>query len=52
VLDAAFDLRDALKLANLRRGKARAEQLVHADEANAVVALRLQFLRMSYGAEG
>lgn len=33
VLDAAFDLRDALELANLRRGKARAEQLGRADEA-------------------
>jgi hypothetical protein len=33
LLDAAFDLRDALELANLRRGKARAAQLALADEA-------------------
>ena len=33
LLDAAFDLRERLEQANLRRGRARAERLYAADEA-------------------
>jgi hypothetical protein len=33
LLSAAFDLREALEQANLRRGRARAERLAIADEA-------------------
>lgn len=39
LLDAAFDLREALEQANLRRGRARAEQLALADEALARLRL-------------
>lgn len=39
LLDAAFDLREALEQANLRRGRARAERLASADEALARVRL-------------
>jgi hypothetical protein len=33
LLDAAFDLRERLEEANLRKGKARLERLARADEA-------------------
>jgi hypothetical protein len=39
LLDGAFDLREALEQANLRRGRARAERLAAADEALARVRL-------------
>jgi hypothetical protein len=39
LLDSAFDLREALEQANLRRGRARVERLAVADEALARVRL-------------
>jgi four helix bundle protein len=45
LLDAAFDLRERLEEANLRRGSARQEKLAQADEALAKVRL---YLRLAY----
>ncbi len=45
LLDAAFDLRERLEEANLRRGAARREKLVLADEALAKVRLYLRLAR-------
>jgi four helix bundle protein len=42
LLDAAFDLRERLEEANLRRGSARQEKLTQADEALAKVRLYLR----------
>ena len=42
LLDAAFDLREFLEEANARRGDARRERLVRADEALAKVRLYLR----------
>ena len=42
LLDAAFDLRERLEEANLRRGAARRERLLQADEALARVRLYLR----------
>lgn len=42
LLDAAFDLRERLEEANLRRGEARLERLALADEALAKVRLYLR----------
>jgi hypothetical protein len=42
LLDAAFDLRESLEQANLRRGRARAERLASADEALARVRLYIR----------
>ena len=42
LLDAAFDLRERLEVANLRQGRARLEQLRQADEALAKVRLYLR----------
>jgi hypothetical protein len=42
LLDAAFDLREYLEEANLRRGAARRERLARADEALARVRLYLR----------
>jgi hypothetical protein len=42
LLDAAFDLRERLEEANLRRGAARYERLAQADEALAKVRLYLR----------
>lgn len=42
LLDAAFDLRAHLEIANLRRGRARLEQLRLADEALAQVRVYLR----------
>ena len=42
LLDAAFDLRERIEEANLRRGAARAEQLRLADEALAKVRVYLR----------
>lgn len=42
LLDAAFDLRERLEEANLRRGAARRERLVLADEALARVRVYLR----------
>lgn len=42
LLDAAFDLRERLEEANLRRGAARAEQLRLADEALAKIRVYLR----------
>jgi hypothetical protein len=42
LLDAAFDLRERLEVANLRKGRARAEQLQLADEALARVRVYLR----------
>jgi four helix bundle protein len=42
LLDAAFDLRERLEEANLRRGAARQEKLTLADEALAKVRLYLR----------
>jgi len=42
LLDAAFDLRERLEEANLRRGTARKERLVKADEALAKIRLYLR----------
>jgi hypothetical protein len=44
LLDAAFDLRERLEEANLRRGSARGERLAKADEALARVRV---YLRMA-----
>ncbi|MDY0020305.1 MAG: diversity-generating retroelement protein Avd [Anaerolineae bacterium] len=41
-LDAAFDLRERLEVANLRKGAARREQLHYADEALACVRVYLR----------
>ena len=45
LLDAAFDLRERLEEANLRRGGARRERLARADEA--LARLRL-YLRLAH----
>ncbi|MEN8167003.1 MAG: four helix bundle protein, partial [Pseudomonadota bacterium] len=45
LLDAAFDLREHLEEANLRRGAARRERLAKADEALAKVRLYLRLAR-------
>jgi hypothetical protein len=45
LLDAAFDLREYLEEANLRRGGARLERLVRADEALARIRV---YLRLAY----
>jgi hypothetical protein len=45
LLDAAFDLRETLEQANLRRGQARAERLATADEALARVRLYVRLAR-------
>ncbi|MCI0731527.1 MAG: diversity-generating retroelement protein Avd [Chloroflexi bacterium] len=42
LLDAAFDLRERLEEANLRKGAARRERLAQADEALAKVRLYLR----------
>ncbi len=42
LLDAAFDLRERLEEANLRRGKARRDRLVRADEALARLRVYLR----------
>jgi len=42
LLDAAFDLRERLEEANLRKGQARMERLRQADEALACVRLYLR----------
>jgi len=42
LLDAAFDLRERLEMANLRRGKARLAQLRLADEALSKVRVYLR----------
>jgi hypothetical protein len=42
LLSAAFDLRERLEAANLRRGRARQEQLLLADEALARLRLYLR----------
>ena len=42
LLDAAFDLREPLEEANLRKGAARRERLVRADEALAKMRLYLR----------
>ncbi len=42
LLDAAFDLRERLEEANLRRGAARRERLERADEALAKIRLYLR----------
>jgi hypothetical protein len=42
LLDAAFDLREYLEEANLRRGEARLERLTRADEALAKIRLYLR----------
>ena len=42
LLDAAFDLRERLEEANLRRGEARRERLARADEALAKMRLYLR----------
>jgi hypothetical protein len=42
LLDAAFELREYLEEANLRRGEARRERLVRADEALAKLRLYLR----------
>jgi len=42
LLDAALDLRESLEAANLRRGQARAERLLQADEALARLRLYLR----------
>ena len=53
LLDAAFDLRERLEEANLRRGKARIERLHRADEALArlrlYVRLAMQWRWLSGG---
>jgi hypothetical protein len=46
LLDAAFDLRERLEMANLRRGKARLAQLRLADEALSQVRV---YLRLAVG---
>ncbi|MEZ4664581.1 MAG: diversity-generating retroelement protein Avd [Caldilineaceae bacterium] len=45
LLDAAFDLRERLEEANIRRGRARLERLERADEALAKVRL---YLRLTF----
>ena len=45
LLDAAFDLRERLEMANLRRGTARRQQLELADEALAKVRLYVRLAR-------
>jgi len=45
LLDAAFDLRERLEEANLRRGRARQERLDRADEALQRVRIYLFFHR-------
>lgn len=45
LLDAAFDLRERLEEANMRRGGARKERLLRADEALAKMRL---YLRLAY----
>ena len=45
LLDAAFDLSDALEVANARRGPARREQLQRADEALSKLRLYLRLAR-------
>lgn len=45
LLDAAFDLRERLEMANIRSGSARQEQLRLADEALAKIRL---YLRLAY----
>lgn len=45
LLDAAFDLRERLETANLRRGTARRQQLELADEALARVRLYVRLAR-------
>jgi hypothetical protein len=45
LLGAAFDLREHLEEANLRRGAARRERLVRADEALAKLRLYLRLAR-------
>jgi len=47
VLDAAFDVCDALELANLPRGKARAIQLAQADQALARLRTYLRPVRQA-----
>ncbi len=42
LLDAAFDLRECLEVANLRRGRKRLERLQRADEALARVRVYLR----------
>ena len=42
LLDAAFDLREYLEEANIRRGKQRMERLIRADEALARVRIYLR----------
>jgi four helix bundle protein len=42
LLDAAFDLRERLEEANLRRGEARRERLAQADEALAKIRVYLR----------
>ena len=43
LMDSAFDLRERLEEANLRRGPARVERLARADEA--LVGCRISFAR-------
>jgi hypothetical protein len=45
LLNAAFDLRERLEIANLRKGRARLEQIQLADEALACVRI---YLRLAY----
>lgn len=53
LLDAAFDLRERLEEANLRRGAARHERLIAADEALARMRLYLRLaFRFGWMSEG
>ncbi len=53
VLNAAFDLREHLEVANVRKGKARLEQLQLADEALAKLRMYLRlFHRMHWFTDG
>ncbi len=53
LLDAAFDLRERLEEANLRRGSARMERLIRGDEALARVKVYLRLaVRWGWLSEG
>jgi hypothetical protein len=53
MLDAAFDLRELLEEANLRRGRARIERLQRADEALARLRVYLRLaLRWGWVSDG
>ncbi|MEZ4679774.1 MAG: diversity-generating retroelement protein Avd [Caldilineaceae bacterium] len=53
VLNAAFDLREHLEVANVRKGRTRLEQLQQADEALAKLRMYLRLLhRMDWLTDG